>query len=318
MVRLICATLLAGWLGATPAIVRSHPADGPDDPRIRRTFDRAGRTSLWLTLGGNRYNRIYDGGGDVVAFSNGFSVTRLKAHVGASHTVLSAPLFAFSIGVDVGFAHTSTDSEASSANDIELPTSNIDAQSALVYGEVDLRYVSARFGYQRDLGSGPFEGVLLPTSDGQDAVFVSVMATVSVAAFRFFAGFDSYVTTPQTAEGRDAQNEPADFEYDLGDHMLLRAGGGYAFGPAEVGVEMLFRFRSKERFTLPNGDSGTGLSGRHLSVVPYAALAFPRLPVELHARLAIESEYGQYGFALAGENEFVTRASLTLGAVYTF
>ena len=318
MVRLILAALLIVVFLPAPALAHPPSTDGPDDPRVRRSFQQSGKTALWFTLGGNRYTRFFDDGGDPVAFGNGIAVTRLKAHVGASRTLLAAPLFSFSVGADVGFAHTRTERDEQVGSPLDLPDSAFDAERALVYGEVDLRYVSARLGYQFDLGPGPFESGVLPSSDNQDAVFVSVMASVPVAAVRLFAGFDSYVTTPQMAAGRNERNEPTDFEYDLGDHVLLRAGGGYTFGAGEIGLAVLFRFRSKERYTLPTGDSATGTSGRHLSVLPYAALDVPRLPVSLHARLAIEGEYGEYGFALAGENESVTRASLTLGAVYAF
>lgn len=318
MVRLSVITLLVGLFISTPALALDDPGNGPDDPRIRRSVKQAGKTSFWLTFGGNRYDGIYNDHGDLVEFANGLSVTRLNAHVGASHTVISAPLFEFALGADVGFSRTSSrgsflDGEVR----VDASGSELDAQSALAYGEVRLRYVSARFGYQLDLGAGMFEDTMLPNTDNQDAVFVSVQTTLPVAHFRLFAGFESYVSTPKNAEGRGAENEPITFKYDLGDHILLRAGGGYAFGPAEVGLALLYRYRSNERYTW-NGDSFTGDSGRHLSVVPYAVVAAPSFPVEFHARLAFEDEYGDYGFALAGENENVTRTSLTIGAVYAF
>lgn len=299
MVSLTTFALILGFALHTAPI----PAPS-DDPHPRRVVQRPGKTAFWFIAGGSRFNQTFDINGDPSDI--GATLSRVNFYAGAAHEVYANQRLGFSLGATVGYARAGVEDQVDHSG----------LQSALLFAEMKASQVSFRTGYHFDLGPALL-GDDLPLSDRQNAVMLGLAGNFPVSTLTFFGRVDTHLTLSNTEEGRNSQNQPADFTYDQGNHFLFSTGVSYAFTSAEVGMALHYRYRTKGTFTLPDGDDTTNESGHHLSIIPYVVFSPVQLPLELQAKLAVQDEYGDFGIALAGINTVVTRAALTLSAVFS-
>ena len=158
-----------------------------------------------------------------------------------------------------------------------------------------------------------YQPLLLPTtlsnSDGRDAITFGVDFDYPSTRFRLFGGADYFALQGIADDARTAFDESSLDGDDLLNFML---GGGVRFGVLEIGAA----FQTQTRLGNPLVESiGTteGIGGYSLTVAPYLRVSPASLPASLFVKGAVQEEYTEFGYDLAGSNAPKPQIGFTAG-----
>ncbi len=153
----------------------------------------------------------------------------------------------------------------------------------------------------------------LSTSDGRDAAFFGADFDYPSRVLRLFGGVDYYKLFSRADEAQT-----------VGDESLVRGddfvnavfGLGVRLSVFELGAAL----QMQTRFSQPIvGGLGTasGIGGFAATVAPYIRISPPQIPASIFIKGAVQDEYTEFGYALAGGNSpkpaFGFTAGLSVG-----
>ena len=188
-------------------------------------------------------------------------------------------------------------------------SSGFSPQNLTVFGEIARPVYSMRVGFLADVGPDGAGTDERANTDRQHAFQFGIDGNTFSGPVRLYGGADYFLTLPR--------ENSAGVEVDLGDVAVLHGGLGYQLGDAELGLTALYRINRE-------GDAPTGTpmrdfaSGFNFSVVPYLTYAPANAPYQITVKGAVQREYHDYGFALAGRNDIAPRMGVTAGITYGF
>lgn len=289
----------------------------------------------------------FDGAG-VYGEDPALTTSNLSAEVGAEAHVLRCPVLTCTLGAAFRLAAA----EAGVGEDDPDPfTSGFRPQHLDLYARLAGNSVAVTAGLVIDLGPDIFETDPDPdatfqflNSDMQHAVRLGVSGEAPVGRARLHGSLDGFLTLPHsyTSTYEDippGPDEPGELitiegEIDFGDQFILRGGGAFAVGAAEIGLDLAYAVTTAgENITrFPDGiDLTGGVDGEFrsvfesryvLSLIPYVTVAPSGIPFAL--TLAVEapggaySEHVAYGITLTGDNQTKVRFPLSLRVRYGF
>jgi hypothetical protein len=182
-------------------------------------------------------------------------------------------------------------------------------QNLTVFGEIQREPYSMRVGYIADLGPSGSGADERPNTDRQNAFQFGIDGRTFTGPLRLYGGADYFLTLPRT--------NSAGVDVDLGDVAVLHGGAGYVFGPTEIGLTALYRL-NREGSPEPTTPTRDLSSGYNFGLVPYVTYAPAHAPYQISVKGAVQREYHDYGFAVAGRNDIAPRLGVTAGLTYNF
>lgn len=282
------------------------------------------RGKLWMSLGyGNVTSEFDDDGNreplgtlglpESVADDLNASLSSLVLNVGGSYTFYRIGDMNLNGGVNFVMAQQRQETDAVTIGGTTIPavdrSSGFSPQNLTIFGEIERPIYSLRLGYIQDLGSEPEALDERHNSDMQSAIQFGAATQTWTGPLRLFGGVDYFLTLPgDELEGNDER-------VDVGDIANLNAGAGYNWGSGEIGLALLYRV-NREGNPEPATPNREYSSGYVLSAVPYVTYAPVGSNIQVSVKGALQREYHDYGFALAGRNDIAPRAGLTVGLTY--
>ena len=287
----------------------------------------------------------FDGSG-VYGDELGFSHANFSVELGGEAHLLRQAHYTGTLGATFRLAASESGLEGDDPSPL---TSGFRPQHLAVYARLAAPSVAATVGFVADLGPDVLETLdftndadeTLPffNSDAQHAFLLGLSGETTIDALRLHAGLDGFFTLPSSSTSRlfDTTNGPGDTttvitlegQVDFGDQFIMRAGGGYALGAAEIGLDLAYAVTTAGESivevpvssTFPDGEARAELDARYvLSVIPY--VTFAPTNTSLAFTLAAEapggaySEHVPYGITLTGDRQTKVRFPLSLRVRY--
>lgn len=241
------------------------------------------------------------------------SFSSLVLNLGGSYTFYRIGDMNLNGGINFAMAQQREEADALTVGGTSIPaldrSSGFAPQNLTIFGEIERPVYSLRVGYLQDLGSDPESADERHNTDMQSAIQFGASTQTWTGPMRIFGGIDYFLTLPGD------ELEGSDTRLDVGDIANLNAGAGYNWGNGEVGVALLYRLNREgsPAPATPNREFG---SGYVLSAVPYVTYAPVGRNYQLSVKGALQREYHDYGFALAGRNDIAPQAGVTVGLTY--
>lgn len=340
------AFFLALLLMAPPAL-----ADGPDDPvkdgddepqqeftmryvpSYQNYFMPQTRAHFYVNGAYGTVNKFFDGDGDAMDLGTfqaqpgevetNAEVMSYAVHIGGAYDVSQIGMMKVRLGADLALFNRNVTSDETSAGPITIPaidqSSGFAPQNVTIFGEIAQPTYKLRAGYFLDLGQEPEDADEAENSDMQNAIMLGISGQYPTETFRLFAGFDYFLTLKGERED--------DTEFDNGDIAVVQAGAGFRITPeAEIGAAVLYRINTEGELAgtdgsdldasefpgLPNEFDG----GNSIGIAPYITYAPTARPYQVYLKGAVQREYFDYGYTVAGENDIAPRLGFTLGFIY--
>lgn len=287
------------------------PAPAQQASNYQSAFLPTQNGRIWLNFGWARVTSVFDNDGDRVdiGIEGGDSnLTTLALNVGGLYTFYR--IGDMNLNAGINFAMANRQLNIGDPFDTEF-SSGFAPQNLTVFGEIERPMYSLRLGYLADLGPEVDAGEGdIENTDRQSAMQFGASTEHWTGNVRLFGGADYFLTFPREEEG---------FDVDFGDVINLNAGAGWNWGAGEVGLALLYRIRTEGSI---DPDVGPGFddeefdNGWVLSAVPYVNYSPLGSNYQVFLKGALQSEYHDYGFALAGKNDIAPRLGFTLGVNY--
>ena len=298
--------------------------------------------TVWLNLQYGVVDSYFDGGGDsqglgafTVPLPQGggldvdtdAEITTTVLHLGGAYTVHQIGDLDLDLGADLGIANQTLKTQA--VEQIMQPATELSSgfttQNLTLFGELNAPAYALRAGYLFDLGPEPdaAEGER-ENSDRQDALLLGVSGQYRQPSFRLFGGFD-YFLTFEEEETATLNGAEATVTQDHGDVYKLHGGAGLRLGESfELGAALIYRIKSEGSLNeTAGGDMEASFPGQPnpygdsqaLSIAPYLNYTAADSPLQLYVKGAVQREYYDYGYALAGSNDIAPQLGVTAGVV---
>lgn len=284
------------------------------------------RGSVWVTVGHAQVRHEFNDDGERVPLGtpllpsaaasadlNG-QLNSTVVNLGGKYTFSRIGDMEINGGLNFSMANlTESNDEVRIADQVIVPqrdrSSGFSPQNLTVYGEIQQPAYSMRVGYLADLGPDGSGADERTNTDRQNAFQFGVDGRTYTGPVRVFGGADYFLTLPRTTSAGN--------DVDLGDVAVLHGGAGYAFGSTEVGLTALYRI-NREGSPAPDAPLRNVSSGYNLGLVPYVTYTPANAPYQFTLKGALQREYHDYGFALAGRNDIAPRFGVTAGLTYGF
>ena len=250
-------------------------------------------------------------------------LTSYILHVGGSYDVSQIGDMNISLGADLGLAQREATADAAGPLPETDASSGFAPQNLTLFGKISRPAYTLRGGYLFDLGPEAEDAEDYENTDQQNAVLLGLSGKYPFTnTVRFFGGVDYFLTL---------KGDDNDVEFDEGDLIALHAGVGYNFGVAEIGVTGLYRINTEGEYDGTDGDDvGTVLeggvvtpgtpniyaSGNSFGLVPYLNYTPQDANFQVTLKGAVQTEYFDYGYTVAGKNDIAPRLGFTLGVKY--
>lgn len=268
---------------------------------------------MWFNLGWARVTSEFDDDGNRVDLGRpaglpegvDADITSLAVNLGGLYTFYQIGDMNLNAGINFSMVQQKQTIEA--PLDVEQ-SSGFAPQNLTIFGEIERPMYSLRLGYLLDLGPEAEAADERENSDLQNAIQFGASAQHWAGDFRLFGGADYFLTLSR-------EIEELDMDVDLGDIANLHAGAGWNWGDGEIGVALLYRINmegSPEPAT-PNREQS---SGWVLGAAPYVTYSPMGGNYQLYVKGALQREYYDYGFSLAGRNDIAPRLGFTVGVNY--
>ncbi len=332
------------------------PDDDPDDddpdepareaatlrvPGYQNFFEPGTLAQVYVTFGYGTVDQYYDGDGDLQRLGEGVSIPPLPGeydlnaevqtyvvHVGGTYNLSQIGRMKVRAGVDLGLAQRQFTTEETEIEGVPEPipaqelSSGFAPQNLTIFGEIAEPTYSLRAGYFFDFGPEAEEEDEYDNSDGQNAVLLGISGEYPTRNFRLFAGLDYFLTLKGEREVGDNT-----IEYDIGDIAVVHGGAGFRLSPSmELGLTLLYRINREGEVgdisgdDIPPTETAGGpneyASGNSIGLVPYLTYAPVGRPYQVYIKGAVQREYYDYGYTIAGENDIAPRLGFTVGLVY--
>lgn len=263
---------------------------------------------MWLNFGWARVTSEFNSDGDRVDIEpvpgvDG-DVTSLALNVGGLYTFYR--IGDMNLNAGINFAMANRTLNIGEPVDTDL-SSGFSPQNLTIFGEIERPIYSLRLGYLADLGPEAEDDGDYENTDRQSAIQFGASAQHWAGDLRVFGGADYFLTFP-----RELTDE---VDFDAGDVINLNLGAGWNWGSGELGLALLYRIRT-EGSTDPEVPGVEFENGWALSAVPYVNYSPLGSNYQVFLKGALQSEYQDYGFALAGKNDIAPRLGFTLGVNY--
>ncbi len=152
----------------------------------------------------------------------------------------------------------------------------------------------------------------LSTSDGRDALFFGADFDYPSRVLRLFGGVDYYKLYSRADEPQTAFNENT-----RGDDFVNAVFGlGVRLSVFEIGAALQMQTRFSQPIVAGLGTSN-GIGGHAATIAPYLRISPPQIPASIFIKGAVQDEYAEFGYALAGANSpkpaFGFTAGLSVG-----
>lgn len=298
-----------------------------------------GRGSVYAAVG-------YVDGTGVYGDDFAFTLSNVSTEIGAETHLLRRTVLTGTLGATFRMVAA----EAAVGEDDANPlTSGFRPQHLNLYARIAGTYATATAGFILDLGPDIFEAEPDPdepfhflNSDMQHAIHLGLSGEAPAGSVRLHGRVDGFLTLPHsytstfldTSPGSSGETFTIEGDIDFGDQIVLRAGGAYAFGATEIGLDLAYAVttegeevrRSSTFVDFPGGANGEIrdpiASSFLLSLIPYITLTPAGSPFIL--TLAAEApggayrEHIPYGITLTGDNQSKARIPLSLRVRYGF
>ena len=290
---------------------------------------------VWVSFGYGYTERYFDNDSDLQdlgAFSAGPAefdtearLTSYILHVGGSYDVSQIGDMNVSLGADLGLAQREATADAGGPLPETNASSGFAPQNLTLFGEINRPAYTLRGGYLFDLGTEDEadDAEDYANTDQQNAVLLGISGKYPfMNTVRFFGGADYFLRLKGDENGA---------EFNEGDLIALHAGVGYNFGVAEIGVTGLYRINTEGEYDGTDGDDiGTVLeggeiipgtpniyaSGNSFGLVPYLNYTPRDANFQVTLKGAVQTEYFDYGYTVAGKNDIAPRLGFTVGVKY--
>ncbi len=337
--------LLAGLLVAAPAFALGPdddpekdgdaPADDPQQelhvryvPSYQNYFQPATRAQFYVNFGYGTVEQYYDNDGDLQDLGDitlptgtqdlGAEVQSYAVHVGGTYALSQIGTMKVRLGADLSLydRRFQSDGFAPIGLDAQDQSSGFAPQNLSVYGEIAQPAYKLRAGYFFDLGPEAGGADELENTDMQNAVMLGISGQYPTETFRLFAGLDYFITLKGELDDGT--------EFDTGDVAVVHAGAGFRIIPsAEIGATLLYRINTEgELGDLSGGDVDANgapnefAGGNSVGIAPYVTYAPMNSPYQFYVKGAVQREYYDYGYTVAGENDIAPRLGFTVGLIY--
>lgn len=264
------------------------------------------------------------------------TIDHYALHAGGSYTVHRIGDLAMNVGGDLSFVNQIIETDSVTVSTPLGPqpipetqlSSGFNPQNLLLFGELNAPRYALHGGYLFDLGPDPDEEEeTRHNSDRQDALWLGVSGQYMQPSFRLFGGFDYFLNFEHEGRAELPTGEEGTATFDEGDVYKLHAGGGLRFLEAfEIGATLIYRAKSEGTINdVEGGDVSQAVfpgqpnpydSSQILSIAPYLNYRAADSPFQLYLKGAVQREYFDYGYAVAGTNDIAPRFGLTLGAKF--
>jgi hypothetical protein len=299
---------------APPAHVGTH---------YTQPYRVAPRGSVWFNVGHAQVRQEFNDDGDRIplgtsGFPSSAPVDDLNAqlnttviNLGGKYIFTRVGDMEINGGLNLSMANVSESYDAVPAVGIGQVerSSGLAPQNLTVFGEIQRPAYAMRVGYLADLGPSGSDSDERPNSDRQNAFQFGIDGRTYTGPVRLYGGADYFLTLPRTTS--------AGVDVDHGDVAVLHGGAGYVFGVTEIGVTALYRI-NREGSPEPTVATRDLSSGYNFSLVPYVTYAPAQGPLAVTIKGALQREYHDYGFAVAGNNDLAPRLGITAGITYGF
>lgn len=283
----------------------------------------APRGSFWFNVGHAQVTHEFNDDGDRVPLgTSGFpasvpddlldaTLTSTVINVGGKYIFTRIGDMEINGGVNFSMANISERHEAVPAIGLAAAdrSSGFAPQNLTVFGEIQREPYAMRVGYIADVGPSGSGTDERPNTDRQNAFQFGIDGRTYTGPLRIFGGADYFLTLPRSTSSGD--------DVDMGDIAVLHGGAGYIFGPTEIGLTALYRL-NREGSPEPPTAVRDMSSGYQFGLVPYVTYAPANAPYQLSVKGALQREYHDYGFAVAGRNDIAPRLGVTAGITYNF
>ncbi|CAN5622281.1 hypothetical protein BH23BAC4_BH23BAC4_05360 [soil metagenome] len=240
---------------------------------------------MWAAYGYGVTDRFFDRAGNTQNLP--FEITTQRVHVGAQINFLNTSNFQVGVGGQLNIGSSSLSNDMSSGFGLQGVKAYVSAR-----GDV----LGVHGGYFFDLGQEDDASGLSTSPFRQNAIFGGASFDYAPGMLRLFAGLDYYNLQENVDETRPAGN----------DLMFWKLGAGLKLGFLELGAA------AQVRSQIVRTNLGMG-GGHHGSLIPYLNISPAGLPASISVRGAVVDQYGEYGFALGGSNEFRSKFGFTVG-----
>lgn len=284
------------------------------------------RGSLWVDFGYGLVEDYFNQEGDrtelgqvLPEMSTSAQIQTYVLQVGGSYAALRLDGMSLSVGANLGLVQQQLTMSALpefGVPDLDL-SSGFSPQNATLFVEGAVQGLAVRAGYIVDLGTEDDEETF-HNSDGQDALLLEGSVEEWLGAVRLFGG----ATYVHRLEG--SGHGITEGDYDYGNVFSLNTGAGYDFGDIELGAALIYRRASEGH--VQGIDGGTlevdpGFANDFdrtdaVSIAPFVTYSPQAEPYSLFLKGAVQREYVDYGFAVAGENDIAPQMGFTLGGRY--
>lgn len=259
--------------------------------------------------------------GDPIVLDTGARISSTVLHLGGSYAVYRDQARKVGLGVDLGLADQTLRTDTVVFNQPREQSSGFSAQNLTLFAELDAPVYTVRAGYLFDLGPDPdIQAEQRPNSDRQDAITLGASGQYEQASFRVFGGFDAFFTLEQEGITTGLEQE---MTFDEGDVYALHGGGGFQFGNQfEIGAALIFRVKSAggveglEDETVAAvflGQPNPYDNSSALSIAPYVTYRAADSPFQVYLKGAVQREYYDYGYTVAGTNDIAPRLGAAFG-----
>jgi hypothetical protein len=265
------------------------------------------------------------------------SIRSQRVAVGAQLNAITLPLFSIGVGAQLlaGQNRATIGAPATGAPAV-LPgelDSGFGLMNVKFFGAIRGRALGIHGGYILDLGNEPTFGQApnelpfdVPTNlaltSRQNAVFFGADFDFPSPVIRLFGGVDYFM--PLERAGETFIN-PVTGRAETGtlvagsDLLVFNMGLGFRISWIELGAAALLRTNLDRRGrAVVDADPAAPRAGHQGSVSPYLRLSPPFLPVSVFVKGALMDEYADYGYAIGGGNDVVSRRGFTAGLTLGF
>ena len=284
---------------------------------------------VWVSFGYGYTERYFDNDSDlqdlgavsvpgVGDLDTEARLTSTIVHVGGSYDVSQIGDMNVSLGADLGLAQRGATADAAGPLPETDASSGFAPQNLTLFGKISRPAYTLRGGYLFDLGPEAEDADEYENTDQQNAVLLGLSGKYPFTnTVRFFGGVDYFLTL---------KGDDNEVEFDEGDLIALHAGAGYNFGVAEIGVTGLYRINTEGNVGDVDGDDGAFpsqpgspniyASGNSFGLVPYINYTPQGANYQVTLKGAVQTEYFDYGYTVAGKNDIAPRLGFTLGVKY--
>ncbi|MFW5973664.1 MAG: hypothetical protein ACOCTG_06695, partial [Bacteroidota bacterium] len=261
---------------------------------------------MWTNLAFGVVTDVYDDDGEMVPLGEALEgeLTSLVFNIGGAYAFYRIGDMNLNGGVNFSMASKTVQFDL-----IPDQSSGFVPQNLTIFGEIERPMYSLRIGYLADLGSEPTAADERASSDLQNAFQFGASGQTWFNSIRAFGGIDYFLTLPVEA-GRNYPEPIQGSDIDEGDIVNLHAGAGYSWGSLEAGLAVLFRMNRE------GNPESVFASGNLLSAAPYLSYAPAQRDWQVSLKGALQREYHDYGFAIAGRNDIAPRLGATMSFLY--